>query len=325
MIIQALILPILVCFALVNISLVLLGYWVVKHKLVWLSWLMLLVSIALVYLTAIDTHPILKMLVIIATTFTAMKVVAVTESYKTKKLTLQFKPWFVFATGWAGMRAEPFETLGQQPLPNAWQMIRFGISRVIAGGVIIILAHQVVLLPLNNRVMYILVTALLLVGLSLILHFGLLSISAGTWRLKGANTYYLFKQPVKAMSLTEFWGKRWNMAFSEMTSVAIFRPLRTSVGAGGALMIAFIFSGLLHELALSLPVNSGYGLPTLYFIIQGILVLVEKLLISRKGFLKDPVIARLWTLFWVIAPMPLLFHEQFIKQIVWPLVGLRLQ
>jgi alginate O-acetyltransferase complex protein AlgI len=319
---ETLLLPIFY-FALTNLIIVLLGYLFVKYKIIWQSWILMVVSILIVHLIFLHQQSIIRMLAIIATTFTAMKVIAVAESYKAKKLSLQFKQWLVFATGWAGMRAEPFESLGQPPLPNAWQMIRFGISRVIAGLALILLAHQMVVLQVNYQVMYIVVTALLLIGLSLILHFGLLSISAGTWRLKGVNTYYLFKQPVKAMSLTEFWGKRWNMAFSEMTSIAIFRPLRNKLGNAGALMVAFAFSGLLHELALSVPVNTGYGLPMLYFLIQGLMVLAEKILVSNKAkFLQHPVVARLWTLFWVIVPMPLLFHEQFIKQVVWPLVGL---
>jgi hypothetical protein len=311
-------------FGLMNIVVILLGYVFIKYKMVWQSWVLLIVSILIVHLLFLHANPILRMLVIIATTFTAMKVIAVSQSYKTKALTLQFNQWLVFAGGWAGMRAQPFETLGQAALPNAWPMIWFGVSRVIAGGLLILLARQIALLPLGPRPIYLLTTAFLLVGLSLVLHFGLLSISAGTWRLKGVNTYYLFKQPVKSMSLTEFWGKRWNMAFSEMTSIAIFRPLRNKLGSGAALMIAFAFSGLLHELALSVPVNSGYGLPTIYFIIQGVLVLLEKVLTDKQAaFLKHPVTARLWTLFWVIAPMPLLFHLPFIRQIVWPMVGLR--
>jgi hypothetical protein len=317
-----LLLPILY-FALINLTIVLLGYAFVKYKMIWQSWLLLVAGILIIHLIFLHANPIARMLAIIATTFTAMKIIAVAESYKAKKLSLQFKQWLVFATGWAGMRAEPFESLGQLQLPNAWRMIRFGIIRVIAGSVLILLAHQIVSLHVNPQVIYIVVTVLLLVGLSLILHFGLLSISAGTWRLKGVNTYYLFKQPVKAMSLTEFWGKRWNMAFSEMTAVAIFRPLRNKIGNAGALMVAFAFSGLLHELALSVPVNSGYGLPMLYFIIQGVLVLAEKAFIANKAkFLQHRILARLWTLFWVIVPMPLLFHEQFIKQVVWPLAGL---
>jgi hypothetical protein len=90
-------------------------------------------------------------------------------------------------------------------------------------------------------------------------------------------------------------------------------------------MVAFIFSGILHEIALSVPVNAGYGLPTLYFIIQGSLVLIERVLSHNKlSFLQNKIYARVWTLFWVIAPMPLLFHTEFIKQVLWPLAGLHM-
>jgi alginate O-acetyltransferase complex protein AlgI len=89
-------------------------------------------------------------------------------------------------------------------------------------------------------------------------------------------------------------------------------------------MASFIFSGLLHELALSVPVNSGYGLPTAYFVIQGTLVLPEKVLADHNiKFLQNKIIARVWVFFWLVVPMPLLFHEAFIKQIVWPLAGLK--
>jgi len=313
----------LLCFALINLAVVLVGYVFIKRMLVFAGWLMLVLSIAGVYFIFINEHPILKMLAIIATTFSAMKVIAVTEGYKNRQFTLTFKQWCIYAIGWVGMRAQPFETLGQKAVPGGGEMVRFGISRIIAGALLIVLAHGTVALHLNNHLTYLLVTPVLLVGLSLILHFGLLSISAGMWRFSGVNTYYLFRQPAKALSLTELWSKRWNIAFSEMTSVAIFRPLKNRVGVPKALMISFIFSGFLHELALSLPVNSGYGSPTLYFLIQGILVLVEKLLANRGIFiLRNKLVARLWVFFWLIVPMPLLFHEQFIKQVVWPLVGL---
>src|SRR6185437_10460932 len=200
----------------------------------------------------------------------------------------------------------------------------FGIRRIVAGLLIILLVHIAVSPYLNHNLVYFSSSAFLLVGLSLILHFGLLSINAGMWRLSGVNTYFLFKAPAKSMSLTEFWSKRWNIAFSEMTSVAIFRPMKDKIGSAGALMVAFTFSGLLHELALSVPVNSGYGLPLLYFILQGGLVFVEKILFKRNFmFLQHKIIAKVWVFFWVVVPMPLLFHPQFIRQIVWPLGGLK--
>lgn len=311
-------------FAAINLALVLLGYVLLKHGLVWAAWLLLLIVIPVVYFIFNHDHPILKMLGIIATTFTAMKVITATVDYSGKKTKLKFMPWLAFAVGWAGMRAQPFETLGNPALSNAWPMIRFGISRIIAGSVLMAVAHGIVALHLEGGLTYVLVSPLLLVALSLVLHFGLLSIGAGQWRLMGVNIYSLFRQPAKSMSLTEFWGKRWNLAFIEMTSVAIFRPLRGKIGKGGALAVAFLFSGLLHELALSVPVNGGYGLPMLYFVIQGMVLLVEKKLMDQNaGFFKHKVWARVWVFFWLVVPMPLLFHTQFIKLVVWPLAGLK--
>jgi hypothetical protein len=214
-------------FVFINLAVVLVGYFIIKEQMIFQSWLMLVVSILVIDLIFMNEHPVLKMLALIATTFTAMKVVAVAESYKGKQLSLKFTQWAVFAGGWAGMRAQPFETLGAKALPNAWQMIRFGASRVAAGLVLVFLAHGIVLMHLNAGFTYILVSAILLVGFSLLLHFGLLGISAGTWRLKGVNTYLLFKSPAKSTNLTEFWSKRWNVAFSEMTSITIFRPCET--------------------------------------------------------------------------------------------------
>lgn len=315
--------PFLLCFLGLNTVITLLGYWLIKNQMIALSWLVMALSIAGIYLIFRHQHPIVMMLAVIAITFTAMKIIAVAEGYKGKRLTLSFKQWLVFAGGWAGMRAQPFETLGGPPIAGAWPMIRFGVSRVAFGAILIGLAHLIVNLQLDHQFTYICVSIILLVGLSLILHFGFLSISAGMYRLQGVNTYLLFRQPATATSLTEFWSKRWNIAFSEMTSVAIFRPLKNKFGAAAALMLAFAFSGLLHELALSLPVNAGYGLPMLYFMLHGVLVLFEKwLTLRRVKFLQHPIWAHVWVFFWLVIPMPLLFHTAFINHVIWPLAGL---
>ena len=310
-------------FIALNLAIVLVGYWFVRNTMIWQSWILLALSIYTVHIVFLDEHEIIRMLALIATTFTAMKVIATAESYKSKPKSLSFGKWALFAIGWAGMRAQPFETLGNGALPDAWPKIKYGISRVLAGFVLILLAHQLATLSIDPYVRYLLTTPVLLVAFSLILHFGLLSISAGMWRLSGVPTYYLFKSPAKSKTLNEFWSKRWNLAFSEMTSIAIFRPLRNKTGPAVALMIAFVFSGLLHELALSVPVNSGYGLPLLYFLIQGSMVVIEKTLICYKvGFLQNIVLARIWVFFWIVVPAPLLFHSEFINNILWPLAGI---
>jgi alginate O-acetyltransferase complex protein AlgI len=314
----------IVYFGLINIALILFGYLILKRRLLITAWLIMMLSILGVNLIFANEHPIMRMLAIIVTTFTAMKAIAAIKSYRDKQITLTFIQWAAFAGGWAGMRPQPFETLGARALPDAWLKVLFGLSRIITGLLLIALAYLLATLTIVNEIKYLLISAILLVAFSLILHFGLLSIGAGMWRFFGVNTYYLFRKPATAMSLTEFWSKRWNLAFSEMTSVAVFRPFKNRIGAGVALMASFIFSGLLHELAISLPVNHGYGLPTFYFIIQGLLVLIEKILVSHGAtFLKNKFAARLWLFFWLVVPMPLLFHAHFIREIVWPLAGLR--
>ncbi len=161
----------------------------------------------------------------------------------------------------------------------------------------------------------------LLPGLSLILHFGIFNIVAGIWRSIGVNVHPLFRAPLQSQSLTEFWGRRWNLAFSEMTTLAVYRPLAASVGTRPALVASFIFSGLLHELAISLPVRAGFGLPLLYFAVHGGLTLIEREL-TRRGRPLCGWVGRAWTLFWLILPLPILFHQPFLRGIVWPLIGI---
>lgn len=315
----------LAAFAFINTILVIPGYLIVKRGYKLLSWVLFIISIGIIYLVFAEQHPILKMLAIIATTFTAMKLVAVSATYPKTQLKLSFKQWLFFAGAWAGMRPQPFETFGGPSLPGWAKMVRFGISRIILGALLIwftrLLNHyELISDPLSK---YVITAILLLIGFSLLLHFGILSISAGMWRLQGASTYYLFRKPATALSLTEFWGKRWNLAFSEMTSVAIFRPLKQRFGNGGALFISFVFSGLLHELALSVPVNAGYGLPTLYFVIHALVVMLERSIKKRyPNFLANRFVAHTWVFFWLVVPAPLLFHQHFIDGILRPMAGL---
>ena len=77
---------------------------------------------------------------------------------------------------------------------------------------------------------------LVLAGLGqLALAIGICNLLAGTFRAVGFDCKSLFRAPLKSQSLAEFWGRRWNLAFSEMTSVAIYRPLSTKVGRNVAL------------------------------------------------------------------------------------------
>ena len=166
-----------------------------------------------------------------------------------------------------------------------------------------------------------LATAPLLAGLSLAVHFGFCNLLAGAWRLRGVACDALFRAPLRSRSLSEFWSRRWNLAFSEMTAIAAYRPISSRAGRGPALLASFALSGLLHEMAISLPVRAGFGRPFLYFALQGALVLVERAL-ERRGRALEGWIGRAWTVVWLALPLPLLFHRPFLAGVVWPLIGI---
>lgn len=311
--------PPLLIFLILNLALLHAGYRVMQNKKILLAWLLLATSLLPVHLLFPAAGPVVRMLALIATAFMAMKGIAAAASLAPGGPRLTVTQWLAFALAWAGMRPRPFTSLGAAPLPGAWPLVWSGLSRLAAGLLLVLLARRLAAGGGETAWMNGVVSALLLTGFSLILHFGLLAINAGCWRLFGVNVSCLFKNPARSRSLEEFWSKRWNLAFSEMTSVAVFRPLKNKTGQTTALLGAFAFSGLLHELAISLPVQGGYGLPLLYFLVQGFGVVIEKRVLPAA----HPLLARrLWVWAWLLIPLPLLFHARFLRQIIWPLAGL---
>jgi alginate O-acetyltransferase complex protein AlgI len=221
---------------------------------------------------------------------------------------LTFGQWLAFAL-WFGMRPSIFASLGGPPRDGSAKLAAAGLRNLVAGALFLVTARLVVLAfpPVIARWC---ATPLLLVGLSLILHFGFLNLVTSFWRTRGVAAERLFRDPLHATSLADFWSHRWNLGFAEMTALMIHRPLRGLAGRKVALMASFLVSGLLHELAISVPVRGGYGLPTLYFVIQGALV--------ASGIRSRPVM-----FFGLIAPLLLVFHLPFLRGVIWPLVGLR--
>ena len=74
-------------------------------------------------------------------------------------------------------------------------------------------------------------------------------------------------------------------------------------------------------MAITVPVRAGFGLPLLYFMIHGGLVLVERAL-ARAGYPLTSWAGRAWALFWLAAPLPILFHRPFLAGVIWPLIGI---
>jgi alginate O-acetyltransferase complex protein AlgI len=145
----------------------------------------------------------------------------------------------------------------------------------------------------------------------LTVHFGWSNILSGLLRFSGRPVELLFDRPLASQSVAEFWSKRWNRPFIDMDRILFMKPLTRVLGLRGAVFAVFLISGILHELAISYPAGAGWGLPFLYFALQGALTLVEKRLRIRS---------RLWAFLGVFAPMPLLFHQPFRDAFVVPLL-----
>ena len=156
-----------------------------------------------------------------------------------------------------------------------------------------------------------------LVGTVLVLHFGLFDVLAWYWQRRGIDAQPLMDAPARSRSLAEFWGRRWNRGFHRLAEIFVFRRM-SAVGANGAMAVTFLASGLVHDLVVSLPARGGYGLPTLYFLIQGAGVLLERTRIARRAGLGRGLPGRAFAALFVLVPLPWLFHEPFVTRVVLP-------
>ena len=201
---------------------------------------------------------------------------------------------------WPGMDPRPF-ALDATKQPGCFvALLAWGAAKMALGAALLSVHAGVAAIDIVR----------VFVGIGLLVHFGLCDVLAGFWRARGVPVERLFVNPVASRSLGEFWGRRWNLAFHAVAREFVFKPIARRWGAVAATLGTFLFSGLLHELLLSVPVGAGYGLPTGYFLLHGLLVLAE-----RRWSLQG----RAWALFWVLAPVPMLFHPWFVKAIILPL------
>lgn len=140
----------------------------------------------------------------------------------------------------------------------------------------------------------------------LIIHLGILEVMVDGLRLVGFSPQSPLDRPWLANSLRDFWSFRWNRPFIDMNRIFFLKTFKNILPAPLVVFMIFLISGILHELALSYPVNAGWGLPLLYFAFQGVGYFLE----NRYPF------RRLLVLAWVIVPSPLLFHAPFVMGLV---------
>jgi alginate O-acetyltransferase complex protein AlgI len=212
-----------------------------------------------------------------------------------------------YLLAWPGMNAKAF--LG--PLAPAIPAVNLSaaIARTIIGATLFFGIARLIPAPFLTGW-----TGLL--GLVLFLHFGLFDLLAFAWQSADVRAEPIMRAPLLARSLGEFWGARWNRAFRDLVHPGIFIPLLKPLGPARATLAVFLVSGLVHDLVISLPAGAGFGLPTLYFLLQGGGILIEK---SRWGrcHLRGRA-GRMFAIAVAAVPAPILFHPPFVARVILP-------
>jgi alginate O-acetyltransferase complex protein AlgI len=218
---------------------------------------------------------------------------------------------------WVGMDPKPFLRASRSPERPSAAEWRRAVGNTALG-----LALIGLFVPLLAPHFPVLAAWAGLVGLVLALHFGAFGLLALAWRRVGVPVEPIMQQPLRSRSLSEFWGRRWNLGFRRLSHDFVYLPLRARCGPGGAMLLTFLASGLIHELVISVPAEGGYGLPTGYFLLQGLGLLLERSRPVRRLAAKG---AWVFTLLWTATPAYFLFHPRFIHEVaipMWTALGL---
>ena len=215
---------------------------------------------------------------------------------------------YLFA--WPGMDAVRF--LSPTPAPRLAGSI---VIRSVAGSIARIVLGIALLFFIARHSPHPIVAGwIAMVGMILILHFGFFALFSLGWRTLRVDAAPIMDAPLRSTSVGEFWGRRWNGAFNDLALGLVFRPMARRIGVAGATLLAFAVSGVIHELVISLPAGGGYGLPTGYFLLQGLAVLTQR----QTPALRGEVSAWVFTLIVVAGPAFWLFHPLFIQRVILP-------
>jgi predicted DCC family thiol-disulfide oxidoreductase YuxK len=221
-----------------------------------------------------------------------------------------------YLLAWPGMDAEAFLSGTNRPArPHPSEWIAAVLKTLLGATLIWVVARTAV--PVNP----LLAGWLGMAGLIFVLHFGTFHLLSLGWRRIGVNAMPVMKNPLRSSSLAEFWGRRWNTAFHELATRFTFRPLRPIVGPASATLLVFLVSGVIHELVISIPGHGGYGLPTGYFVLQGLGVAGERTRLGRRIGLGRGWRGWLFTVVVAAAPAFWLFPPPFVQNVILPMLA----
>jgi Membrane bound O-acyl transferase family len=226
---------------------------------------------------------------------------------------LRFLAYCVFI----GMQPRQF-LVGQRTAANAPIPTLAGIiANALTGAVLLWLVPRV--LPVGTPWAFRFSIALL--GFCFLILFARLDFVALIFRAMGFAVEKFWDCPIAATTLGDFWGRRWNRIASGFLREVVFRPVSRRAGAKVALLAVFLYSGFYHEL-FSFMVNSGYGGPALYFMLQCFGVAFENTRRMRRLLRGRLWLARAWTFAVVFLPVGLFLHPGLVDGYLVPMLVL---
>jgi len=221
---------------------------------------------------------------------------------------------YLFA--WPGMDADAFLSgAGRVPQPRGSAWIMAALKTTLGIALTWIVARRL------SPGFPLLAGWIGMTGLVFVLHFGIFDLVSLAWRRRGVEAVPLMRNPLRATSVAEFWGRRWNTAFHELAVRFTFKPMRPVAGLTGATLLVFIASGLIHELVISVPAQGGYGLPTVYFVLQGAGLIAERGQVGRWAGLGRGARGWIFTVLVTAGPIGWLFPRPFVQNIILPMLG----
>jgi hypothetical protein len=218
-----------------------------------------------------------------------------------------------YLLAWPGMDAETFLDASQRvPSPPSTTWLWASFETTLGSILLWVVARSI---PQHEPLLR---GWLGMLGLILLLHFGTFQIVALLWQSLGVKAEPIMSAPLRSTTLGEFWGKRWNLGFRQLSHELVFRPLHRTVGVQVAGFLVFAVSGLIHDLVISVPARAGYGLPTLYFLLQGTGMAIEHSRFGKRLGLGQGVRGWCFMMVFLAAPVCWLFHPWFVLRVILP-------
>lgn len=137
------------------------------------------------------------------------------------------------------------------------------------------------------------------------------------WLPSGKLLPPLHCRPWMARSLADFWGRRWNLWFSDWFRYTLLSRLRR--WPTGTVVLIFAISGLMHEWGINVPLycltgKAMFGSMMIYFLLQAAGLLLERRFSKGCERLKAGFA---WLV--IVAPAPFIMNEGLLRTLhLWP-------